>query len=438
MVTIGLFGDLSGNHDSVTHATVHHLDRGLPRGVQGAADPHFACAIHGFASLFPGRRFGGGALAVYLDGRPVVDVWTGWSDREGKVPWQADTGAMVFSATKGMASTVIHRLVDRGLLEYDVPVTVYWREFGVNGKADITVRDVMRHRAGLSHLNGVGKEQVLDHRLMEQRIAAAPVSRLVGIPAYHALTYGWLMSGLARAVTGMGMRDLIRTELAQPLNTDGLHLGRPPVQSSTKAAQILAPQSTRANLAFNFVAPKLAALWFSGGFGAMYFPGMKAVVQGEIPFLDSEAPAVNGVTTARSLAKMYGAIANGGRIGGTHFLSAELVCNLTGKPSFRPDFNIMVPLSWHQGYHAVPFPGVMPGFGHAGLGGSIGWADPATGMSFAFVHNRLLTPMMFDQISFVGIAALLRRGAAAARKRGAQAVPDLGAPYPQPPGVVAG
>jgi CubicO group peptidase (beta-lactamase class C family) len=422
----------------VTHLTVHQIDGGLPRGVQGAADPHFACAVRAFANLFPGRRFGGGALAVYLDGCPVVDVWTGWSDRKGQVPWTADTGAMVFSATKGMASTVIHRLADRGLLDYDVPVAKYWPEFGVNGKAGITVRDVMRHRAGLSHLNGVRTEELLNHHLMEERMATARAGRLVGIPAYHALTYGWLMSGLARAVTGMGMRDLIRTELAQPLNTDGLHLGRPPTDTPTEAAQILVPQSTRANHLFNFVAPKIAALWFSGGFGAMYFPGMKAVVQGEIPFLDSEAPAANGVSTARGLAKMYGAIANGGRIDGTRFLSAELVRNLTGKPSFYPDFNIMVPLSWHLGYHAVPVPGVMPGFGHAGLGGSIGWADPATGMSFAFVHNRLLTPMMLDQISFVGVAALLRRGAEAARRRGALTVPHFGAPYPKPPGAVAG
>src|SRR5246127_5432934 len=82
----------------------------LPRGVHGAADPHFACAVRSFASMFPGRRFGGGALAVYLDGEPVVDVWTGWSDRRGRVPWTADTATMVFSATKGVAATVIHRL----------------------------------------------------------------------------------------------------------------------------------------------------------------------------------------------------------------------------------------------------------------------------------------------------------------------------------------
>jgi CubicO group peptidase (beta-lactamase class C family) len=228
--------------------------------VQGAADSRFSNVVRVFAGLFPGRRFGGGALSVYIDGRPVVDAWTGWSDRAGEQPWSVDTGAMVFSATKGVAATVVHRLVDRGVLSYDEPVAAYWPEFGANGKDTITVRDVLRHRSGLSHLKGVTKEELLDHELMEARLAAAAVDRLRGWPAYHALTYGWILSGLTRAVTGQGMRELIRQEVARPLDTDGLHLGRPPAGSPTKVAQILAPQKSRANPVFNFVAPKVAGL----------------------------------------------------------------------------------------------------------------------------------------------------------------------------------
>src|SRR6201994_4873896 len=226
----------------MTKASVLRAEEGLPRGVQGASDSRFSNVVRVFAGLFPGRRFGGGALSVYIDGRPVVDVWTGWSDRAGTEPWAADTGAMVFSATKGVATTVIHRLADRGLLSYDDPVAEYWPEFAANGKSDITVRDVLRHRSGLSHLRGVTKTELMDHLLMEERLAAAPVDPLRGVQAYHALTYGWLLSGLARAVTGKGMRELIRREVAQPLNPDGIHLGRPPAGSPTEAAQILMPQ----------------------------------------------------------------------------------------------------------------------------------------------------------------------------------------------------
>jgi CubicO group peptidase (beta-lactamase class C family) len=424
----------------VTGVKTRERSAALPHGVQGAADSSFACTLRGFAQLFPGRRYGGGALSVYLHGEPVVDVWTGYADRRGSQYWTADTGAMVFSVTKGMASTVIHRLADRGLIDYDVPVAQYWPEFGVRGKAGITVRELMQHRAGLSQLNGCTKADLLDHRVMEERVAAAPVNRLLyGHQAYHALTYGWLMSGLGRAVTGKGMRDLIREELAEPLDTDGLHLGRPPAGAPTCAAQILAPQGTLANPVFNAVAPRLAALGVSGAFGSMYFPGMKAVVQGDTPFLDAEIPAANGVATARGIAKMYGAIANGGRIGDKQFLSPERVAGLTGKPSYWPDRNLVVPLSFHLGYHSLPLPpGLMSGFGHAGLAGSVGWADPSTGLSFGFVHNRLLTRMLLDQVSFAGLHALIRRDAGRARRRGYQTVPDFGATYYDVPRTVAG
>ena len=85
---------------------------------------------------------------------------------------------MVFSASKGVASTVLASARrPRAARSYDAPVAQYWPEFGANGKASITVRDMLRHRAGLSHLKGVSKEELLDHRLMEERIAAAPVDR---------------------------------------------------------------------------------------------------------------------------------------------------------------------------------------------------------------------------------------------------------------------
>ncbi|OBA81786.1 esterase [Mycobacterium sp. 1164966.3] len=412
-----------------------HDDLGAGRRVFGAADPSFSCAVRGFASLFPGRRFGGGALAVYLDGQPVVDVWTGRSDRAGKTPWTADTAPMVFSATKGMASTVIHRLADRGLIDYEAPVAEYWPAFGAAGKSEMTVREVMKHQAGLSGLRGATREDLLDHIVMEERLAAAPPGRLLGKPAYHALTFGWLMSGLGRAVTGKGMRTLIREELAEPLGTDGLHLGRPPAGAPTRVAQIITPQSVPGLSCLNYAAYRVASE-LSGGFRSMYFKGVMAAVQGEIPLLDAEMPAANGVATARALARMYGAIANGGEIDGTRFLSRGIVAGLTGRRNRQRDRNVFVPLSFHLGYHSVPGP--TPGFGHVGLGGSFGWADPSSGMAFSFVHNRLLSPfVVLDHSGVATLGTLIRRGVALARKRGFQSVGDFGAPFPEP-GAVAG
>ena len=405
---------------------------GLPRGVSGAADPHFGNVIRIFSQLFPGRRFGGGALCVYIDGAPVVDVWTGWSDRAGTQRWTADTGAMVFSATKGVASTVIHRLADRGLLSYEDPVAEYWPEFAANGKADITVSDVLRHRAGLSHLRGVTKADLMDHLAMEERLAAAPVDHLRGVQAYHALTYGWLLSGLARAVTGKGMRELIRQEVARPLDTDGIHLGRPPEGSPTTPAQILMPQSKLQNPVFNFIAPRVAGSKYSGALGAMYFPGIKSLMQGDTPFLDGEVPAANGVVTGRGLAKMYAVLAHEGRIDRKKYLSKELARGLAGQARIKwPDANMVVPMPFHLGYHESPVPGLLHGFGHVGLGGTLGWADPESGSSFGFVHNRLLTPLLFDMGSFAGLAGPLRNAIEAARHQGPLEVPPLGAAYPK-------
>ncbi|OBG91983.1 esterase [Mycobacterium sp. E3251] len=414
-----------------------HDDLDAGHRVSGAADSHFGCVVRSFASMFPARRFGGGALAVYLDGQPVVDVWTGWSDRGGHTPWSADSAPMVFSATKGMAATVIHRLADRGLIDYEAPVAEYWPEFAANGKANLTVRDVMRHAAGLSGLRGASTEDLLDHVVMEERLAAAAPGRLLGKSAYHALTFGWLMSGLARGVTGKGMRALIREELAEPLGTDGLYLGRPPAGAPTRVAQIVAPQNLVRNPVLSFVTRKVANE-LSGGFRSMYFPGMVAAVQGDTPLLDGEIPAANGVATARGLARMYGAIANGGEVDGIRFLSREMVAGLTGRRSLRPDRNLFMPLAFHLGYHSLPIGNVMPGFGHVGLGGSLGWTDPASGVAFSLVHNRLLTPfVMTDHAAFVGIYALIRKAAEKARKRGFQPVTEYGAPFFEP-GAVAG
>ena len=101
----------------MTGVNIRERSAALPHGIQGAADSNFACTVRAFSQLFPGRRFGGGGLAIYLHGEPVVDVWTGYADRRGTEYWTADTGAMVWSVTKGLASTVIHRLADRGLID---------------------------------------------------------------------------------------------------------------------------------------------------------------------------------------------------------------------------------------------------------------------------------------------------------------------------------
>jgi CubicO group peptidase (beta-lactamase class C family) len=133
---------------------------------------------------------------------------------------------------------------------------------------------------------------------------------------------------------------------------------------------------------------------------------------------------------------MYAAIANGGCIDDTRFLSEELARGLIGNPTPWPDLNIGVPMPFHLGYHESPIPGLLKGFGHIGLGGTLGWADPESGSAFAFVHNRLLTPMVLDMASFAALARPMRGAITAARHAGVLTVPRYGAHY-RPAGPAA-
>src|SRR3954449_9780974 len=205
-------------------------------GVSGHTAPGFEPVRQAFWRLV-GRRSGGGALTVRLRGETVVDLMAGYADRAHTRPWTPETLAISFSTTKGVASTVIHRLADRGLLDYDEPVAAYWPEFAAGGKERVTVRELMTHRAGLWSVRAVAErpEDLLDHLAMEERLAARAVRAPTERSAYHAITYGWLVAGLARRVTGgRGLAELAHTEVAEPLGVEGCTSawGRPRASSS--------------------------------------------------------------------------------------------------------------------------------------------------------------------------------------------------------------
>ncbi|MGV9415098.1 serine hydrolase domain-containing protein [Nocardia sp. NPDC003693] len=390
--------------------------------VGGYSAPEFAPLVRAFARRMGDRPGAGASLAVHRHGVPLVEVWTG--EAAPGVAWTANTGSVVFSATKGIAATVIHRLADRGLLDYDAPVAAYWPEFGAAGKDRITVRQLLSHRAGLSGLPDIarGLDDVMDHRLMERQLAAAKPDHLLGIPTYHALTFGWLLAGLARAITGRGMGELFRTEIAEPLGTDGIHLGRPGPDSATTTAVLhgnrLAPVgSTYASLVLG------RAYGVPGAAGAaaraLFLPGLEAFVDGDDPPINhTELPAGNGICTASGLATLYGALACGGMSNGHRFLTPRTMQAVRRIESYRLDHALFyIPMLWHMGYHSLPVPGARTGFGHIGLGGSFGWADPSSGVSIGFVHNRLALPALAaDQLAAGWVLPLTMRGARSARR----------------------
>jgi len=373
----------------------------VPLGaVNGDAHPMFAPVVSYFGQLFNPSSRGGGALAVRWNGQPVVDVWAGFADRRRSQPWERDTVTICFSTTKGVASTVIHRLADRGLVDYEAPVASYWPEFGVAGKQAITVRELLSHQAGLHSMTDLVSrpEDLLDHIALENRLAARPPDPWPGHPGYHAMTYGWLLAGLARRVTGLGMADLVREELARPLATDGLGIGMPPDGLRRFAPPIgrTPPVRPTPHLFASMSArsmPTLRKVELTRRFlEALYVPYFDQVLTGPSPLvLNTEMPSVNGLLSAHALAKLYAIIANDGEVEGVRLLSRETVGMLSKIQTRAHDAVIGMRMNWRMGYHRAGAQGYRgdSAFGHYGFGGSGGWADRATGLSFGFVTNEL-------------------------------------------------
>jgi CubicO group peptidase (beta-lactamase class C family) len=354
----------------------------------------FTPVADAFGKLVGGRAPGGGALVVKLRGETVADLAVGYADRARTRRWTPDTLSVSFSTTKGVASTVVHRLVERGLLGYDDPVAAHWPEFGAGGKDRVTVRDVLTHRAGLYSVQALADraEDILDHVAMEERLAARTVRAPTTRSAYHAITYGWLVAGLLRRVTdGKGLAELVRTELAEPLGTDGLHLGAP-VEVQPRVAESVGSALRHLGSAGKVMTP----LWTRAAraratLEALHLDGFDRLFTGPAPPVwGTEMGAVNGVFSADALATLYGALANGGG----DLLSPETT-NELGRVQVRTaDAVLGIRMRWRLGYHHAFAAGTTQpryGFGHYGYGGSGGWADPSRGLSVGFVTNRLGT-----------------------------------------------
>jgi CubicO group peptidase (beta-lactamase class C family) len=387
--------------------------------VRGHTAPAFAPVADTFARLV-GPGAGGGALVVRLRGQTVVDLCAGCADRQGQRPWTADTLAISFSTTKGVASTVLHRLADRGALEYDDPVAGHWPEFGAGGKQRLTIRELMTHRAGLFSVQAVAEraEDLLDHVLMEARLAARTVHAPTRRSAYHAITYGWLVSGLLRAITGRGLAELVASEVAGPLGTNGLHLGAPAAVQGRVAEPV-----GRALRHLGATAQLLRPLWMrsavpSATLEALHVSGFHRLFEGRRPPIwAAEMPAVNGTFSADGLARLYGTLANSGSDGGVSLLSAPRTQEIGRIQVRSSDAVLGLHMRWRLGYHQAFGAGpIAPqAFGHYGFGGSGGWADPALGLSVGFVTNRigsLSTPL--GDLTLFRLNRVVRECAAAA------------------------
>ncbi len=389
--------------------------------LEGYIHPDFSDVARVLRRQIPGSRRrgrpGGAAICVYHRGEVVVDCWGGTRNEQGD-PWREDTLSLSYSTTKGVASTLLHILADRGLVSYEAPVADYWPEFAAAGKERLSVRQVLCHEAGLYRIRDMIDHagRLLDWKHMADAIAcSAPCHEPGRAHGYHGWTYGWLVGEIIERVTGRRFSQLVDSEIARPLGLDGLYVGLPPEQMQRRAQLIqglpgkrlqtsdVIPTAGRAlSRALGMVGVPID---LSQTHAALVPPGIDGVDFGSEAWAAATIPAANGIFTARSLARLYAMLAGGGEIDGVRLLSRDTVEHATRVQNRGIGRVVPYPMHWRLGYHRVNTLGarVPRGFGHSGFGGSGAWADPDRQLAMAMVLNSGMgTP--FGDIRIVRIS----------------------------------
>jgi CubicO group peptidase (beta-lactamase class C family) len=329
-----------------------------------------------------GRQIGV-QVCSYRYGKKIVDTWAGRMGPDDNRPVQADSLFFSWSTTKGVAATALHILADKGLIEYDVPVIQYWPRFRKHGKDKITVAEAMSHQAGVyvypTHFT---IEDLADWEKGIKYIEEAKPAFKPGTKTgYHALTFSWIVGGIIQGATGRHIKDVIKEEIAEPLGIeDEMFCGIPDGLMDRLTTLEVYPEgfSFPADSEFHKASP----------------PVLLEIVN-DMRIRKACLPAYNGHFTARALAKMYGALANGGEIEGTRLVSKGRIRDMQRLMTDDIDVVLGSPEKKGIGFYLGglggerPFGPRLTSFGHLGAGGSVGFADPETGLSVAITVNKM-------------------------------------------------
>jgi CubicO group peptidase (beta-lactamase class C family) len=389
--------------------------------VEGHCDAHFAPIREIFEQSFAKGEELGAAIAFCLDGELVVDLWGGHRDRERTVPWTRDTLVNTYSTTKGMTALCAHRLVERGVLDLDAPVARYWSEFAAKDKDAIPVRWLLSHQAGLPAVRKrLAPETLYDWDAMAAALAEQEPWWEPGTRhGYHALTFGFLVGELIRRVSGRSVGAFFREEVAGPLGAD-FYIGLP------------AAEEERVSDLFGSLAPPAPAAGgpeLPGPLGQflrdMADPATMAGAAFNNPpgrsdrvntrsWRAAEIPAANGHGTAEALARIYGALARGGTLGGVRLLEPESIERARTEQAFGPDAVLGgLPMRFGLGFMLrqdfMPISPNAGAFGHPGAGGSIGMADPEAKVGFGYVMNKMKLGLVGGPGAFAVLRAFFER-----------------------------
>ena len=348
---------------------------------------------------------GGAQLCVYRQGERVVDLWAGQDKVRGR-PYAEDTITMMMSCTKAAVALCANILAERGLLDFDAPVARYWPEFAANGKAQIRVREILSHTAGLIGFDpeaGIASDQFFEWDVCVGALAKMQPQWTPGSASfYHAVTYGFLVGEVIRRVSGHSVGQFFAEDVAAPLNID-MWIGLPAEQEPRYAPHFkpdgpsIAPDQWAAIFAAR-------GLDLSTRLAKVLVYSFKSVEEFLINAAQQrraramELPAGNAIGNARALAKMYASTI--GSVDGVRLLSDSAVRRarlpLTDDLKGPEDLRALAtgdPQRFGLGFElprkAEPMLG--PGsFGHAGAGGRMAFAHPELNVAVAYVCNNML------------------------------------------------
>lgn len=380
--------------------------------VEGTCKPGFERVAEAFNRNFDANGEAGASVCLTVGGEAVVDLWGGVADPKTGTPWKQDTVSIVFSCTKGATALCAHMLASRGQLDLDAPVVELWPEFGRHGKQHVTTRMMLDHSAGVPALRTRVKDDgPYDWTYMTERLAAEEPFWVPGTRnGYHGFTFGWTVGEMVRRASGKSLGAFFQDEVAKPLGID-FWIGLPE-EIEPRVAPIIPFVYKAADAKTPFMIDlatnkKSAAALFFLDAGA-FMSGGANTRAGHA----AEIGAANGVTNARGLAGMYAPLANGGG----RLVDATTLARM-GEVSMatHDDATLRIPTRFALGFmksmdnrkralgaklFGEDCDSVILGsaaFGHVGAGGSLGFADPAAGLSFGYTMNRMGPGLLMNE-----------------------------------------
>lgn len=365
--------------------------------IQGYFDLRFETLKDAFVDLFADPQERGAALCIQIGGETVVDIWAGTADKDGEQAWHSDTILNLFSCTKTFAAVAAMQLVEEGKLDLDAPVARYWPEFAAAGKAQVTPRQLLSHRAGLPALHALlPAEALYDWSRMTAALAAEEPWWTPGSAhGYSPITYGWLVGELLRRIDGRGPGESIVARIAQPLGLD-LHVGL----ADSEFERVAHISRKKGNLGDAAAQRLLKCMMIEpAALSTRAFANPPSILTStnKPEWRRMQQPAANGHGNARSLAGFYAALLDG------RLLQAESLNEMTREHARGDDLTLLTSTRLglgcmlDQAEVANATYGLGPkAFGHPGAGGSVGFADPEREVAFGFVSNSLGPYVLMD------------------------------------------